>query len=103
MIRAAFDRIFNVPDGPDESDRAASIRRKREDSIRSILAGETCMQRDTAGTAWALFNGITEWVDHERGTRGGESADAQRFASSVWGSGAALKQRAWETMLDLAR
>ena len=102
MLRAALDRIFNVPDGPDESDRAATIRRNREDRIKSILASETCMQRGTAGTTWALFNGITEWVDHERGTRGGESAEAKRFESATWGSGAALKQKAWDVMLDLA-
>jgi phage/plasmid-like protein (TIGR03299 family) len=48
-----------------------------------------------AGTAWAVYNGVTEYIDHERATRG---ADDNRLASSWLGSGADLRERAFELL-----
>lgn len=52
------------------------------------------------GTLWAAFNGVTEYVDYGRTTRGGDDGRAR---SLLFGSGAALKQKAWDTALSLAR
>lgn len=48
-----------------------------------------------AGTAWAAYNGVTEYVDHMRSTKG--AAD-NRLASSWLGSGADLRQKAWDLL-----
>lgn len=46
------------------------------------------------GSYWAAFNGITEFVDY------GRNSDAENRAESLlFGSGANLKQRAWDTAL----
>lgn len=50
------------------------------------------------GTAWGLLNAVTEYVDHERRARNTE----YRLDSAWFGQGAALKQRALETALQLA-
>jgi len=48
------------------------------------------------GSAWDLWNSVTEWVDHERGS----NAD-KRLESAMFGQGSHLKQNAWETALAL--
>jgi phage/plasmid-like protein (TIGR03299 family) len=49
------------------------------------------------GTAWGLLNAVTEYVDHERRARSTE----YRMDSAWFGHGAALKQRALETAMQL--
>jgi len=102
-LRVLFDRVFDVPDAPDEQDRAAAIRRTREDRIMAIFNSPTCMN-EHGGSLWAALQAVTEFVDHDRPTRAGEGKDeaAQRFASATWGSGAKLKAKAWKTALELA-
>ncbi|CAJ6823810.1 phage/plasmid-like TIGR03299 family protein [Burkholderia pseudomallei] len=50
-----------------------------------------------SGTAWGLLNAVTEYVDHHRRAR---SNDHRRDAA-WFGSGATLKDRAWDEALKL--
>ncbi|KGW25254.1 DUF932 domain-containing protein [Burkholderia pseudomallei] len=50
-----------------------------------------------SGTAWGLLNAVTEYVDHYRRAR----SDDHRRDAAWFGSGAALKDRAWEEALKL--
>lgn len=58
------------------------------------------------GSFWALYNGVTEFVDHDRTTRcskaSGDDSDACRLKSAWFGSGADLKERAFSLALDMA-
>lgn len=55
-------------------------------------------QLDSArGTAWGLLNAVTEYVDHERRARSTE----YRMDSAWFGQGAAIKQRALDSALQL--
>lgn len=49
------------------------------------------------GTAWGLLNAVTEYVDHERRARNNE----YRMDTAWFGQGAAIKQRALNTALQL--
>ncbi|MCQ3000727.1 DUF932 domain-containing protein [Pseudomonas syringae] len=49
------------------------------------------------GTAWGLLNAVTEYVDHERRARSSE----YRMDTAWFGQGAAIKQRALNTALQL--
>ena len=58
------------------------------------------------GTAWGAFNAVSEYLEHHRSIR--NSADQlqaidKRMASSYFGSGARIEQRAWDAALNLAR
>ncbi len=50
-----------------------------------------------SGTAWGLLNSITEYVDHHRRARSGD----HRLDTAWFGSGATLKQKAWDEALKL--
>ena len=52
------------------------------------------------GTAWAAFNAIVEYVDYTRTTKGEDQA-ASRASSLLFGSGATLKQKAWDSAMAL--
>ncbi|MEB0027383.1 DUF932 domain-containing protein [Pseudomonas sp. MH9.2] len=49
------------------------------------------------GTAWGLLNAVTEYVDHERRARSNE----YRMDTAWFGQGAAIKQRALNSALQL--
>lgn len=55
-----------------------------------------------AGTAWALYNGVTELVDHHanEGSKR-EDADDMRLNSIWFGSGAAFKQQALDAISEV--
>lgn len=85
----------------DERGRARAIRQ------RLNLLFEEGRGQDLPGvrhTAWAAVNAVTEYVDHYRPTRAAEQSTRRdrRLASAWFGSGAQLKQFAWQTALDLA-
>jgi phage/plasmid-like protein (TIGR03299 family) len=49
------------------------------------------------GTAWGFVNSVTEYVDHFTRAR----SDANRFVSSQWGAGAAMKNDALKLALSI--
>lgn len=53
------------------------------------------------GTVWAGFNAVTEYVDYFRSTRGDEGEN--RAKSLLFGSGANLKQSAWDKAVSLVK
>lgn len=99
-LDAYFEGLY--PDRPDEQ-------RGRSKAIRSRLTDlfETGRGQDLPGvrhSAWAALNAVTEYVDHHRTTRGRDARTRTegRLNSAWFGSGAQLKQRAFEQALALA-
>ncbi len=90
-----------VPD-PKDGDpvRAAGT---RETLLRLFETGKGNDLPSVRGTLWAAVNAAAEFADHERSTRAkaGEDAAASRWKSAQFGSGAALKERAWREALAL--
>ncbi len=104
LERAFLDRVFAAPSGPDESGRAAALKKSREERIRLTLESATSRVRGTSDSAFALLQSVVEYADFYRPTRTseGESADAARlFSANFGGSGADLKASAWSAILDL--
>lgn len=56
------------------------------------------------GTMWALYNGVTEYVDYFRSTRGNsdKERDSNRLESLFLGSGAEIKSDAMNLALEMA-
>lgn len=51
------------------------------------------------GTAWAAYNAVTEWVDYYRAVRNERKGDG-RAKSILFGTGATIKSRAFEAILN---
>lgn len=102
LEREFFDRVF-AADGPDESERAASLRKAREERLQAILASPTSRVPGTVSSAFALMQSAVEYIDFYRTTRtsDGEGVDAARMFSATFGSGQALKRKAIETIAEL--
>ena len=55
---------------------------------------KTITEGTERGTPWAALNAVTRYVDHDRVTRGGATADEARVLSCQFGTGAAMKAQA---------
>jgi hypothetical protein len=98
-----FDYVFGKP-GPDETDRAKALRKTREDRLAAILASPTSQVKGTKDSLFSVMQAVIEYADHDRTTRTAEGGDVDesRLFSATFGSGASLKERAWEAALELA-
>ena len=78
---------------PSSSEDVSTRTKNTRDSVLNIY--ETGMGLEKfRGTAWGAFNAVTEYADHWKTFKGGES---EARASSIWfGSSAALKQKAYD-------
>lgn len=96
-------QVFGRP-GPDETDRARSLRKVREERIAAILASPTSQVKGTKDSLLSALFACTEWADYDRMTRTTEGGDADeaRLFSATFGSGAEVKERAWAAALELA-
>jgi phage/plasmid-like protein (TIGR03299 family) len=103
MLESAFfERVF-ATEGPDESVRAASLRKARAERLQAILASPTSRVPGTVGSAFSLMQAAVEYIDYARPTRtsDGENADDARLFSATFGSGQALKRKAVSTIAEL--
>ena len=79
------------PDVPldDQPRKVAAMNRIQE----LVEVGAGLQTSGIRGTKWALYNALTEWVDHER------LNNRDRALNSAWfGTGADLKARAWSLL-----
>jgi phage/plasmid-like protein (TIGR03299 family) len=100
LTRSAVRRYFEdlVPDPKDaEPVRAATT---RETLLRLFETGRGSDLPGARGTLWGALNAVSEFVDHERSTRGDASTQRlSRWKSAMFGSGRDLKERAWQRAL----
>jgi hypothetical protein len=59
--------------------------------------------KETDGTAWAAFNAVTRFVDHQRSTKGVDDTDRRnnRMESVLFTTGAAKKREAFNLAMSL--
>lgn len=82
------------------ADRDATAVNER--AIRAVAQlyagrGKGADMASASGTAWGLLNAVTEYIDHHRRAR----SDDNRRDAAWFGSGAALKEKAWDEILKL--
>mgnify|MGYP003326864505 CR=1 FL=1 len=100
QLEEYFRQVYpDAPEGP--STRAKNI---REEFLRLFEQGIGHDMPDIRHTTWTALNAVTEYVDHYRSTRGKTAHDraSNRLESAWFGSGARLKERAWELALTMA-
>jgi len=97
--------ITNIGMGVDvQADESVQERqRQRVEDIRVLaIQGRGNAEAGIKGTWWAALNGVTEYVDYHRSRGRGDNAEDSRIRSTVFGSGAAIKQRALTAALQFA-
>jgi phage/plasmid-like protein (TIGR03299 family) len=100
QLEEFFKQVY--PDSPDgESARTKNV---RAEMLRLFEHGIGHDMPAIRHTTWTALNAVTEYVDHARSTRGRTPMDraSNRLESSWFGSGARLKQRAWELAVKMA-
>lgn len=122
VTKAAWNRLADVPlnrkleaefmasvfgkPGLDESDRAKSIRKNREERLAAILASPTSQVKGTKDSIFSLLQSVVEFADHVKCVRtseGGDADESRLFSANFGGSGSELKERAWDAALEFAQ
>jgi phage/plasmid-like protein (TIGR03299 family) len=100
-LTAYFKKLYPDPDEGKDNARAEKVRNELN---RLFEEGVGQDMAEIKGTAWAAFNAVTEYVDHYRPARGTDDRDrTSNRLSSIWfGSGAHLKEKAWDLALEMA-
>lgn len=98
VVEKVLSDLGLTKDKAKESTRTDNI---RYEILKQFESGRGNRLQGVAGTKWALFNGVVEWVDYFRSARGA-SSDAKtesRTSSLLFGSGAQIKQQTLDTLL----
>jgi phage/plasmid-like protein (TIGR03299 family) len=86
-----LELVFPMPSDTEDSGAIARVHKEREAAAYLSLHGRGNQTRGIAGTLWASYNGVTEYVDYYRGQ------PASSRLNSIWfGDGYSIKARAFD-------
>ncbi len=99
-ISAVLDKVFPVKT-EEQREREIGNARIQKSVLELAETGKGTDIVGVRGTAWGLYNAITEYVDHNRTTRGEDETEkrAARLESQWFGSGAKVKQEAFAEIM----
>jgi phage/plasmid-like protein (TIGR03299 family) len=92
-VSSFFRAMLDIEAGEKISDLSGRKRNQLQDLCGAY--DRTVREGAESGTAWAMLNAVTRYVDHDRG-----SDLEKRFTSAQFGSGAQLKARAVAYLTD---
>ncbi len=74
--------------------------------VRNFVEDATNRLEGMERSAWAAFNAVTQWVDHQRGsrntaTKSNDNSEENRFHAATFGVGADLKTQAWNKAQEI--
>lgn len=97
QFKTYIETLF--PDNKDAKNNTRTI------NMRNMIAlnYEDNEFKQTDGTAWAAFNSVTRFVDHQRSTKGSDDNDRRnnKMESVLFTTGAAKKREAFSLALSL--
>jgi len=95
---AFFRRVLTYP-ATNASSPVAATNDSAIKTVQELFSGrgKGSDMASAAGTAWGLLNSVTEFVDHQRRAR----SDDHRRDAAWFGTGAALKQKAFDEAMRL--
>lgn len=96
-LAAFFRACLDIPMTATRED--ISTKKANQFEALTVAYQRTLQEGTEAGTAWAAFNAVTNYADHDKTTRNGASPEEARFLSSQFGSGKALKGKAFGLLL----
>ncbi len=96
--------LNNIFFGKDKVPNAEDMKTQTKNQLEDLFDCYriTVKEGTPVGTVWATLNAVTRYVDHNRTTRdhSGDGEFMARFASAQFGSGAAMKARAVDYLVD---
>lgn len=95
-VEGLLQRIFTYP-VPGSHNEAINIRALKAAQALYNGDGKGALMRASHNTAWGVLNSVTEYVDHHRRAR----SDDHRRDAAWFGSGAQIKQKAWDEVTKL--
>lgn len=105
FMDAAWIRLFGeLPDAVEQPEAHAKMAEKRNETIMQWLRNLENERNTLAGmrgTAWAAFNAITEWSDHQRGRFGAVADSEARAHSNLFGVSNVGKVKVLQQALSL--
>ncbi len=96
-LGAFFRACLDIPMAATRKD--ISTRKANQFEALTEAYARTLQEGTEAGTAWAAINAVTNYADHDKSTRNGSSPEEARFLSSQFGSGKALKAKAFGLLM----
>ena len=101
-----FRRVFPHPVADSSNSSFEAKLARWEDHERKLLqlfeTGQGNQLPGVSGTAWAVYNAVTQWTDHTYPVLQSGKVSATRTQSVLFGSYADLKRRALNEALALA-
>ena len=97
QVQSVLEKVyqFNPDKAYDEQDHRVKT---AYETTLDLLQHPTNMVGGMSGTAWAAWNAVTYYVDHERVVRG-DYKDDKRLDASWFGVGADIRQRAYDLLV----
>ena len=71
------------------------------ETLNELLTSETNTTGGMAGSAWACYNAITEYIDHHGILKADGSHKETSVMNTVFGIGARRKAKAWNNLMEL--
>jgi len=104
-LEAYFASVLPKPKPAQDTDAQAKSRAKTLDVFRGNFEHDTNTLPGVSGTAWAAYNAVSQWADHQRKFRGqGDKQRAENRLRSIWfGSSNDVKQKAYRHAVRLTR
>lgn len=97
LIEEFLANTFQWQQTENLSKREESFKVKQTETILRLMeTGRGADIKGVKGTVWGLYNGITEYIQHEQG-----KSDETRLKNAWFGSGMALNERAYAEALRL--
>ena len=96
--KSFFENLFLTDKEMEEGKLPANVRHKEINQIESLFLSAPGQSGVTSNeTLWGAVNAVTYYVDHVRSTK-----SIERMDSAWFGTGASLKEKAWDRALRLS-
>lgn len=82
-----------------EVEQVATRTQNNREKVLDLFEGQALGSNSRiSGTTYQMYQAITQYIDHERSVRN----DTDRWEASVFGSGEAMRQKAFDKLLELS-
>lgn len=93
-----LNRAFALEEAKDEYEKVWKPTLEAMNKVKELVeVGRGMDNPDIRGTKWAYFNAVAEYVDYYKKPRG--SKEGARLNQAWFGSGADMKERAWNYLI----